>query len=286
MNPSSVVRWLEGLHGPLPYAAVLEVAFAEHALLIGTLVPGEVILPLAGALAATGALAWLPAALCASVGGFLADQLAYWLARSWTTRRDERAPDRAEGRLARPAAMVRKLYQRHGAWMLVLGRFVAGVAPFVAPGAGWAGHGLSPLPAGQRPGQRPLGAGDGRVGYLFGVQAARLEGLWRWAASPPPRPCSDWHSCACGPSDRSWPARPGPPPVVLKAAADPVAARRRPSPQAQVAENCGMRVTRNSRRGHLGAGTGVQAVAAQVCRLGELGPGAHSSVPALTADTP
>src|SRR4029453_16800062 len=55
----------------------------------------------------TGALAWLPAALCASVGGFLADQLAYWLARSWTTRRDERAPSRAGGRFARPAAMVR-----------------------------------------------------------------------------------------------------------------------------------------------------------------------------------
>ena len=43
-----MVRWLEGLHGPLPYAALLLVAFAEHALLVGTLVPGEVILPLAG----------------------------------------------------------------------------------------------------------------------------------------------------------------------------------------------------------------------------------------------
>jgi membrane protein DedA with SNARE-associated domain len=127
MNPSSVMRWLEGMHGPLPYAALFAVAFAEHALLIGTLVPGEVILPLAGVVAATtGALAWLPAALCASVGGFLADQLAYWLARSWMTRRDERAPSRAGGRFARPAAMVRELYRRHGVWMLVLGRFVAG----------------------------------------------------------------------------------------------------------------------------------------------------------------
>ena len=110
MNPSSVMRWLEGMHGPLPYAALFAVAFAEHALLIGTLVPGEVILPLAGVVAATtGALAWLPAALCASVGGFLADQLAYWLARFWTTRRDERAPGRAGERFARPAAMVREL---------------------------------------------------------------------------------------------------------------------------------------------------------------------------------
>ena len=183
MNPSSVVRWVEGLQGPLPYAALFAVAFAEHALLIGTLVPGEVILPLAGVVAATtGALAWLPTALCASAGGFLADQLAYWLARSWTTRRDERAPDRAGGRFARPAAMVRELYRRHGVWMLVLGRFVAGVAPFVAPGAGWAGMAYRRFLAANALANLVWGPVMVGVGYLFGVQAARLEGPWRWAA--------------------------------------------------------------------------------------------------------
>ena len=182
MNPSSVMRWLEGMHGPLPYAALFAVAFAEHALLIGTLVPGEVILPLAGVVAATtGTLAWLPAALCASVGGFLADQLAYWLARSWTTRRDERAPSRAGGRFARPAAMVRELYRRHGVWMLVLGRFVAGVAPFVAPGAGWAGMAYRRFLAANALANLVWGPVMVGVGYLFGVQAARLEGPWRWA---------------------------------------------------------------------------------------------------------
>jgi membrane protein DedA with SNARE-associated domain len=136
------------------------VAFAEHVLLIGTLVPGEVILPLAGVVAATtGALAWLPAALCASAGGFLADQLAYWLARSWTTRRDERAPDRV--------------------WMLVLGRFVAG-APFVAPGAGWTGMAYRHFLAANALANFLWGPVMVGVGYLFGVQAARLEGPWRW----------------------------------------------------------------------------------------------------------
>jgi membrane protein DedA with SNARE-associated domain len=181
VNLPSVVRWLEGLHGPLPYAALFGVAFAEHALLIGTLVPGEVILPLAGVVAASsGALAWLPAALCASAGGFLADQLAYWLARSWTTRRDERAPSRAGGRFARPAAMVRELYRRHGVWMLVLGRFVAGVAPFVAPGAGWAGMAYRRFLPANALANLVWGPVMVGVGYLFGLQAARLEGPWRW----------------------------------------------------------------------------------------------------------
>jgi membrane-associated protein len=182
MSPSSVVDWLEGLHGPLPYLAVFAVAFAEHALFVGTVVPGEVILPLAGVVAATtGALAWPAAAACATAGGFLADQLTYLLGR-WLARRRGNPPGGpGRGRLAVPAAVVRELYRRHGALALVLGRFVAGVAPFVAPGAGWAGmpygrflpaNALANLVWG------PVMVGSG---YLFGVQAARLQGPWRWA---------------------------------------------------------------------------------------------------------
>ena len=182
MSPASILRWLEGLHGPMPYLAVFVVAFAEHALFVGTFVPGEVILPLAGVAAATtGVVAWPAAAACATAGGLLADQLTYWLGRWLVRRRGDRPATAVGGRLARPAAAVRELYRRHGAVALVLGRFVAGVAPFVAPGAGWAGmpyrrfvaaNGLAHLLGG------PVMVG---TGYLFGVQAARLQGPWRWA---------------------------------------------------------------------------------------------------------
>jgi membrane-associated protein len=182
VSPSEVVEWLEGLTGPLPYVAVFVVAFAEHALFVGTFVPGEVILPLTGVAAATtGVVAWPAAAACAAAGGVLADQLTYWLARWLVRRRAGRPGSPAPGRFARPAAVVRELYRRHGALALVLGRFVAGVAPFVAPGAGWAGmpyrrflpaNALANLLWG------PVMVG---VGYLFGAQAARLQGPWRWA---------------------------------------------------------------------------------------------------------
>jgi membrane protein DedA with SNARE-associated domain len=116
---------------------VLVVAFAEHVLFVGTFLPGEVILPLTGVAAATtGVVAWPVAAACASLGGFLADQLTYWLGRWLARRRRDRPVGLAPGRFARPAAVVRELYRRHGPLALVLGRFVAGVAPFVAPGAG------------------------------------------------------------------------------------------------------------------------------------------------------
>ena len=186
MSPSSVLDWLEGLHGPLPYVAVFVVAFAEHALFVGTFVPGEVILPLAGVAAATtGVLAWPAAAACATAGGLLADQLTYWLGRRLAARRGNlpatsgQGPSR--GRLAMPAAVVRELYRQHGALALVLGRFVAGVAPFVAPGAGWAGmpyRRFLPANALANVLWGPVMVG---TGYLFGIQAARLQGPWRWA---------------------------------------------------------------------------------------------------------
>jgi membrane protein DedA with SNARE-associated domain len=186
VSPSSVLDWLEGLHGPLPYVAVFVVAFAEHALFVGTFVPGEVILPLAGVAAATtGVLAWPAAAACATAGGLLADQLTYWLGRRLAARRGNlpatsgQGPSR--GRLAMPAAVVRELYRRHGALALVLGRFVAGVAPFVAPGAGWAGmpyRRFLPANALANVLWGPVMVG---TGYLFGIQAARLQGPWRWA---------------------------------------------------------------------------------------------------------
>jgi membrane protein DedA with SNARE-associated domain len=182
VSPSTVVEWLEALQGPLPYLLVLAVAFAEHALFVGTFVPGEVILPLTGVAAATtGVVAWPVAAACATVGGFLADQLTYWLARWLVRRRDPRPATSGHGRLARPAAVVRELYRRHGTLALVLGRFVAGVAPFVAPGAGWAGmpyRRFLPANALANALWGPVMVG---AGYLFGVQAARLEGPWRWA---------------------------------------------------------------------------------------------------------
>jgi membrane-associated protein len=182
VSPSSVVEWLQGLEGPWPYLGVFLVAFAEHALFVGTFVPGEVILPLTGVAAATtGVVAWPVAAACATAGGLLADQLTYWLGR-WLGRRRGNGPGSpVRGRLAGPAAVVRELYRRHGALALVLGRFVAGVAPFVAPGAGWAGMAYRRfLPANALAnllwGPVMVGAG-----YLFGVQAARLQGPWRWA---------------------------------------------------------------------------------------------------------
>jgi membrane-associated protein len=182
VSPSGIVEWLEGLRGPLPYLGVLAVAFAEHALFVGTFVPGEVILPLTGVAAATtGVVAWPAAAACATAGGFLADQLTYWLARWLVRRRGGRPPARGSGRLARPAAIVRELYRRHGALALVLGRFVAGVAPFVAPGAGWAGMPYRRFAAANALANVLWGPVMVGAGYLFGVQAARLEGPWRWA---------------------------------------------------------------------------------------------------------
>ena len=158
------------------------VAFAEHALFVGTFVPGEVILPLTGVAAATtGVVAWPAAAACATAGGFLADQLTYWLAR-WLVRRRGDRP-------ATPAPAASPARPRSCA------SCTAATAP--SPwswGGSWPGWRRSSPPAPAGPGMPyrrflpanalanalwgPVMVG---VGYLFGVQAARLEGPWRWA---------------------------------------------------------------------------------------------------------
>ena len=207
MSPSSVVEWLEEAPGP-GYLGVLAVAFAEHALFVGTFLPGEVILPLTGVAAATtGVVAWPVAAACASLGGFLADQLTYWLGR-WLARRRRGRPA-ASARAASPAR-PRSCASCTGATAprLVLGRFVAGVAPFVAPGAGWAGMPYGRfLPANALANALwgPVMVG---VGYLFGIQAARLHGPGAGPASPSPARSSPGCSCGCGRSGPSWPAPP------------------------------------------------------------------------------
>ena len=153
------------------------VAFAEHALFVGTFLPGEVILP-SPAAAATGVVAWPVAAACASLGGFLADQLTYWLGRWLARRRRDRPATPALGRFARPAAVASctgATAPRPGPGA------VRGRGAVRRPGAGWAGMPYGRfLPANALANALwgPVMVG---VGYLFGIQAARLAGPWRWA---------------------------------------------------------------------------------------------------------
>jgi membrane-associated protein len=125
------------LGGPLLALAATLFAFAEAAIGLDLLVPGELGLAVVGAAAARTGLP-LPVVLaCAYIGGIAGDSAGYWLGRRvgldvvcrwrWTRRR-----------LGRTVARARDHFERHGGASVFIGRWVGAlraVVPVVAGAA-------------------------------------------------------------------------------------------------------------------------------------------------------
>lgn len=92
------------------------------AVFIGTLLEGDTVLMLAGFAAHRGylALPWVIGA--AALGGFLGDQLGYWLGRTRWPSLAARFPS-----LERAAEKVHALLDRHDVWIIIAIRFMYGL---------------------------------------------------------------------------------------------------------------------------------------------------------------
>jgi len=130
---NTIVQFLVRHGEPILFAAV----FARQ---IGLPVPAPGFLLAAGALAASGRLALLPAIALAVCGCVLADWVWYEAGRTWGDRvvnfihrfaPDPKAADRKS----------RKLFAKHGPPLLVLDKFVPGLDAVVPPLAGSSGTG-------------------------------------------------------------------------------------------------------------------------------------------------
>lgn len=101
---------LQNLAGPWLYVLALLMPFAETGTLLGVIVPGEVTLLVAGAVAGAGDVNLLLLVVLANVGSLLGDACGFWIGRrygdrikaSWPGRRIGEANwDRAEGLIHR-----------------------------------------------------------------------------------------------------------------------------------------------------------------------------------------
>jgi len=114
-------------------AVIALVAFSESLALVGLLVPGAAILFAAGALIASGALAFWPMCLWAIAGAILGDGVSYWLGRHYRSHVRDLWPFRKHpGLLDRGEAFL----HRHGGKSIILGRFVGPVRPVIPIVAG------------------------------------------------------------------------------------------------------------------------------------------------------
>jgi len=120
-------------HGTWVYGLLFAIVFCETGLVVTPFLPGDSLLFVVGALAATGALSpQLVAAtlVCAALCG---DNVNYWIGR-WLGRRVFGAPD-ARWFNRRHLAYTEAFYERHGGKAVIIARFLPIVrtyVPFVA----------------------------------------------------------------------------------------------------------------------------------------------------------
>ncbi len=126
-----ILDWVS--HNPgWAYALVFLVGVGESLALVGMAIPGVVLLMGAGALIASGAIAFWTAFIAATAGAVLGDGLSYSLGRHFDRRIREtwpftRFPEQLDQWVA--------FFDRYGGWSVALGRFaepVRAIVPLVA----------------------------------------------------------------------------------------------------------------------------------------------------------
>jgi undecaprenyl-diphosphatase len=112
------------------------IAFLESLALVGLLVPGAVLMFMAGAAVGGSNLPILPMLLWAMAGAILGDGLSYWLGWHFRARlRSLPVIRRYPGTIAQ----AERLFYRHGGKSVVIGRFVGPVRPVIPAVVGMLG---------------------------------------------------------------------------------------------------------------------------------------------------
>lgn len=111
-------------------------------------IPSEVVVPLAGYVAAKGELAFWGVVAAASIGALLGAAGWYWVAQSIGKRRLNRWIDAHGHWITLTRGSIDKSqawFDRHGKWAVFLGRLVPGVRTFISVPAGFAGMAFLPF---------------------------------------------------------------------------------------------------------------------------------------------
>ena len=139
-----MLEWILGLVRSAGVAGVGLLMFLEN---VFPPIPSEVVMPLAGFMAATGAIGFWPAVIAGTIGSLAGAAGWYLLARKVGERRLRRWVD-AHGRWLTVSCddldRAEAWFRRHQGAAVFLGRLVPGVRTFVSVPAGFAG-----MPAGR-----------------------------------------------------------------------------------------------------------------------------------------
>lgn len=138
-------EWITGTIRSLGYVGVLALTFLEN---LFPPIPSELVLPLAGFVAAEGHLSGWGVIAAGSVGSLLGAVLWYEAGRRLGERRVRAWVDRSGKWLTLSAKDVDRAqhwFRRHGSAAVLIGRLVPGVRTFVSLPAGFAGMPRAPF---------------------------------------------------------------------------------------------------------------------------------------------
>jgi len=159
-------------------AAVLLLMAAESC---GLPFPSEVIMPVAGLLAATGHLNFVAAVLAGAFGNLLGSLAAYVIAARFGTP-ILLGPGRWVGFSPHHLELATGWFQRYGLWAVLLGRVLPVVRTYISFPAGLARLRLGPFAVLTLIGALPWCAALTAVGYFLGANYERVSGPMQKAA--------------------------------------------------------------------------------------------------------
>lgn len=128
-----LIEWLQPAYDAAGYALVLGAMVLESGLLLGVVVPGDVILAMAGVYVTRGDLSFPVVVALAVLGTTAGEVIGYWLGRRFGRSIIDRLPfsDRLRPKIDKAAEALR----RNSGKAIVLGRFATGAGgtlPFAA----------------------------------------------------------------------------------------------------------------------------------------------------------
>ncbi len=132
-----IAELLEALAGPWLYLLAFLMPFAETGTLLGVLVPGEVTLLVAGAVAGAGDVNLWVLVLLANVGSLLGDACGFWIGRRYGTRIKSSWPGRRIGEANWTRAET--LVQRRKGTIILVGRWLGFLRAIMPATAGMTG---------------------------------------------------------------------------------------------------------------------------------------------------
>jgi membrane-associated protein len=128
-----IVRWVGPLFVSAGYVIVAVGVLAERSILIGLIIPGDVIIALGGVYAARGDLNVVAVIAIAFVAAVCGESIGFWLGRTYGMRLIVRLPfvNRLEHRIEE----IRVFFDQHGGKTVAIGRYATAagaMVPFVA----------------------------------------------------------------------------------------------------------------------------------------------------------